>query len=67
MRRSIRPATQIGDRLAHPQSIRTKRQNALLRTLQLRRRHHFHGFRDFLGFLNGIDLPFNGLKAGHTG
>jgi hypothetical protein len=43
------------------------RENAALRAFEFRRRDHFHGFGDFLGFLNGGDLSSDGLKAGHVG
>jgi hypothetical protein len=40
--------------------------NPVLRAFQLGRRDHFHRFGDLLGFLDGVDLPSNGLKARHS-
>ena len=47
--------------------VRTGGENAVLRALELRRRNHLHRFRDLLGFLDGVDLPSNGLKTRHDG
>ena len=63
---SVDTPAEVANRIPHLEGIRSCRENAVLHALELRRRHHFHGFRDFLGFLNGGDFPSDGLQAGHV-
>lgn len=44
------------NRVTHLQRIGPGGKNAFLRTLELGRRDHFHGFRDLLCFLDGVDF-----------
>jgi hypothetical protein len=64
---SIDTPAEVAHCLPHLQGVGPCRENAGLRAFEFCRRDHFHGFRDFLGFLNGVDLPSDGLKAGHVG
>lgn len=63
---AIDAPAEIPDRIPHLEGVGSSGQNAVLRAFQFRRRDHFHRFRDFLGFFNGVDLPPDGLKAGHV-
>jgi hypothetical protein len=58
---SIHASTQIGDHTAHPHSIGTICENALLSTPELRRRHHFHGFGDLLRIFDRADFTAKAL------
>src|SRR5574338_680201 len=65
MRISIDAPAQGSNRIPHLVRVGSGGENTVLRTLELRRSDHFHRFGDLLGLLDGIDLPPDGLKAGH--
>jgi hypothetical protein len=46
--------------------VGSRSENAILRALELGRSDHLHRFRDLLGFLDGIDLPSDGLETRHV-
>ena len=67
MRVSVHAPAQGANRIPHLVSVRAGGENAVLRALELGRSDHLHRFRDLLRFLDGIDLPPDGLEAWHTG
>ena len=49
--------TEIAEHPAHFMGVRPRSQNAILRTLELRGRDHFHGLGNLLRILEGGDFP----------
>jgi hypothetical protein len=63
---TIDTPAEVANRITHFMSVGPRREDAVLHAFQLRGSHHFHGFRDFLRFFDGIDLPSDRLKAWHV-
>ena len=57
MRDRARPFRKMPHHVPKLMGVRPGRENAVLGPLELGRRDHFHGFRDFLGIFDGSDLP----------
>lgn len=60
-KRVFRAARTLGDirqHLGHRVGVRRGRDDALAGATNLGRRHHFHGARDLLRRIDGVDAPF---------
>lgn len=63
---SIHAPAERANRIPHFVGVGPRGENAVLRALEFGRRDHLHRFRDLLGFLDGIDLPSDGLETRHV-
>ncbi len=54
---SIHTLAQIARHTSHLEGVGARRQNTVLRSLQLRRGHHLHGLGNLLCILEGRNFP----------
>ncbi len=59
MKTLVGSAGQLPEHFHHFVGEGTRGHNAILRTLELRRRDHFHGLGDLLRILNRLDASSN--------